>query len=170
MSMTCSICKHADRASIEASLANGLSLRHIASQYLVGYKAVERHKSNCMKPALAEVVAQKQEQAAFDTLAEMAWMRTQAKAIYSDAWTEAKVKDHRIALSSLGELRKQTELYSELTGELDRSTHIELRTSPEWVNVRDILFNALKPYPEARIAVAKALLSIGMSEQAKAVS
>jgi len=132
--------------------------------------AVERHKSNCMKPAIAEVVAQKQEQAAFDTLSEMAWMRQQAKAIYSDAWTEAKIKDHRIALSSLGELRKQTELYSELTGELDRSTHIELRTSPEWVNVREIIFTALRPYSEARIAVARALLSQGMSEQAREVS
>jgi len=168
--MTCSICKHADRASIEASLANGLSLRHIASQYLVGYKAVERHKQNCMKPAIAEVVAKQDEQAAFDTLSEMAWMRQQAKAIYSDAWTEAKVKDHRIALSSLGELRKQTELYSELTGELDRSTHIELRTSPEWVNVRELIFTALRPFPEARIAVAKALLAQGMSEQAREVS
>jgi len=123
-----------------------------------------------MKPAIAEVVANGREQAAFDTLSEMAWMRQQAKAIYSDAWTEAKVKDHRIALSSLGELRKQTELYSELTGELDRSTHIELRTSPDWINVRDILFTALKPYPEARIAVAKALLAQGMGEQAREVS
>ncbi len=168
--MTCSICKHADRASIEASLANGLSLRHIASQYLVGYKAVERHKANCMKPAIAEVVAQKQEQAAFDTLTEMAWMRQQAKAIFKHNWGDGTLKDSRTALQSLGELRKQTELYSELTGELDRSTHIELRTSPEWVNVRELLFNALRPFPEARVAVAKALLAQGMGEQAKAVS
>ncbi len=164
MSMTCSICKHADRASIEASLADGTSLRDIAGRFSLSKSAVERHKSNCMKPAIAEVVAKQDEQAAFDTLSEMAWMRTQAKAIYSDAWTEAKIKDHRIALSSLGELRKQTELYSELTGELDRSTHIELRTSPDWINVRELLFNALRPFPEARIAVAKALLAQGMSE------
>src|SRR6266581_2854671 len=166
---TCTICKSPERAQIEASLTSGNSYRDISCQFSVGRMAVERHKSNCMKPAIQEVVAKQDEQAAFDTLSEMAWMRTQAKAIYSDAWTEAKIKDHRIALSSLGELRKQTELYSELTGELDRSTHIELRTSPEWVNVRDILFAALKPYPEARIAVAKALLAQGMSEQAKAV-
>jgi hypothetical protein len=170
MPQTCSICKAPERASIEASLANGLSLRHIASQYLVGYKAVERHKTNCMKPALAEVIATQDKQAAFSALDEMAWMRTQAKAIYADVWTDAKGKDHRIALQSLGELRKQTELYSELTGELDRSTHIELRTSPDWISVRDILFTALRPFPEARIAVAKALLAQGMSEQAKAVS
>lgn len=157
--MTCSICKHADRAAIEASLANGLSLRHIASQFLVGYKSVERHKTNCMKPALQEAIATQDKQAAFSALDEMAWMRSQARAIYADVWTDAQAKDHRLALSSLGELRKQTELYSELTGELDRSLHVELRTSPEWASVRDILFTALKPYPEARVAVAQALLA-----------
>jgi len=122
-----------------------------------------------MKPALAEVVAKQDEQAAFDTLSEMAWMRQQAKAIFKHNWGDGTLKDSRTALQSLGELRKQTELYSELTGELDRAVHIELRTSPEWVNVRDILFAALRPFPEARIAVAKALLAQGMSEQAKAV-
>jgi hypothetical protein len=167
--MTCSICKHPERAAIEASLTNGLSLRHIASQFIVGYKSVERHKTNCMKPAIAEVIATQDKQAAFSALDEMAWMRSQAKAIYADVWSE-KAKDHRIALQSLGELRKQTELYSELTGELDRSTHIELRTSPDWINVRDILFSALKPYPEARIAVAKALLAQGMSHEERSKS
>jgi|SRR5579859_1066225 len=168
MAMTCSICKHPERASIEASLAHGQSLRDIAGRYGLSKSAVERHKSTCLKPALAGAIITQDKQAAFSALDEMAWMRQQAKAIYADVWNDT-AKDARLALQSLGELRKQTELYSELTGELDRSTHIELRTSPDWISVRDLLFTALKPYPEARIAVARALLAQGMSEQAKAV-
>lgn len=170
MSRTCTICSHPERAAIEALVVASSSNRAITRQFAVSKDAVARHKEHCMKPAFHDAIATQDTQAAFSALDEMAWMRQQARAIYAAVWTDAQAKDHRLALSSLGELRKQTELYSELTGELDRSLHLELRTSPEWANVRDILFTALTPFPEARIAVAKALLAQGMSEQAKAVS
>src|ERR1700694_3307057 len=125
MPQTCTICKSPDRAAIEASLVAGTSLRNIAKQFSVGAFSVQRHKEHCMQPALADAIRTQDKQAAFSALDEMAWMRQQAKAIYADVWPDAsvkdRVKDHRIALQSLGELRKQTELYSELTGELDRS-------------------------------------------------
>jgi len=158
---TCTICSHPERAAIEAAITQGKSLRDIARQFSVSKDAIARHKENCIKPILQEVVTQQEEQTAFSALAEMEWMRQQVRLIYADGRSGF---DHRVSLQALGELRKQTELYSELTGELDRSTHIELRLSPEWMNVRDVIFAALLPYPEARVAVARALLAVAAVE------
>ncbi len=44
MANTCSICRHDLRPMIETLMARGYSLRHIASQFGVGYKSVERHQ------------------------------------------------------------------------------------------------------------------------------
>jgi transposase len=159
MPQTCSICIHADRLQIEASLIAGMSLRDIARQFSVSKDSVSRHKQRCMKPAIQELAAeQKKEQeevSAWTALSEMEWMREQARLIYTDVRND---RDHRTSLQALGELRKQTELYSELTGELDRSTHVELHQ--EWLNMREIIFQALAPFPDARIAVARALLTL----------
>ncbi len=155
MPQTCSICNHSDRLQIEASLIAGMPLRDIARQFSVSKDSVARHKRNCMQPAITAVQAKQEEQSAWTALSEMEWMREQARLIYTDVRND---RDHRTSLQALGELRKQTELYSELTGELDRSTHVELHQ--EWVNMREIIFQALAPFPEARIAVARALLTL----------
>ena len=47
----CSICKHEKRDEIDRAIARGVSLRHIASQFGVGYKSVERHQK-CIAEAL----------------------------------------------------------------------------------------------------------------------
>lgn len=54
MPRTCTICNHKERAKIEAALVDGASFRHIASQFRVGYKSVERHKENCLTTTLAK--------------------------------------------------------------------------------------------------------------------
>ncbi len=33
-----------------------------------------------------------------------------------------------------------------------------LHTSPEWIEMRELIFRALEPFPEARIALAAALV------------
>jgi hypothetical protein len=152
---TCSICSHADRLQIEASLVAGMPLRNIAKQFSCSVTALHRHKSNCLKSAIQAVQEEQIEQSGWTALSEMEWLRRQAHLIYTDVRSG---KDHRTSLQALGEMRKQTELYSELTGELDRSTHIELHQ--EWVNIRELVFQALAPFPDARVAVAKALVAL----------
>ena len=45
MPNTCTICRHKEREQIESALAQGQSLRNIASQFDVGYQAVNRHQT-----------------------------------------------------------------------------------------------------------------------------
>jgi len=45
-------------------------------------------------------------------------------------------------------------------GEIDTSSTVNVLMSPEWITARSVLMQALGPYPEARAAVAAALLEI----------
>lgn len=158
MSRVCTVCSHKRRKQIESAITTGVSNRRIATQFSTSESAIRRHKENCIKPAIQIVQGARQEQSAWNALAEMAWMGEQVHTIYNEV---REVKDYRVSLQALNELRRQTELRSELTGELDRSTHVELHQSPEWMNVREIIFSALQPYPEAKVAVARALFALG---------
>ena len=57
----------------------------------------------------------------------------------------------------LRELREQIRLMAELEGRISNQPQITLITSPEWVEVRSLVINALEPYPEAREAVVHAI-------------
>ena len=65
--------------------------------------------------------------------------------------------DLRAAGTFLRELREQIRLMAELEGRIASQPQITLITSPEWVEVRSLVINALEPYPEAREAVVHAI-------------
>jgi len=65
--------------------------------------------------------------------------------------------DLRAAGTFLKELREQIRLMAELEGRIASQPQITLITSPEWVEVRSLVINALEPYPEAREAVVHAI-------------
>lgn len=46
MPRQCSICSHPQREEIDRAILKGESYRHIASQYDVNYRALQRHKQN----------------------------------------------------------------------------------------------------------------------------
>jgi hypothetical protein len=58
------------------------------------------------------------------------------------------------------EARSTIELLLEVEGELDRGGTVNIVISPEWGQVRTVLLTALAPYPDARFAVADALVAI----------
>lgn len=156
MPRACSICTHSERTAIEAVIVADASLRDIARQFSVSKDAVARHKEHCIKPAIQEIVAQRQEETAHTALSEMEWLREQAKAIFHYAWGEETLKDSRTALQALAELRRQNELQAKLEGELDEHS-ITITSIPEWRELRALLLDALRSHPQAKLAVIRAL-------------
>ena len=65
--------------------------------------------------------------------------------------------DLKTAAVFLRELRELVRLWAELDGKISAAPQITLITSPEWVEVRSLVINALEPYPEAREAVVHAI-------------
>lgn len=68
MSMACTICRHPQRAAIDAAVASGLmSLRNIAKQFTVDHTAIHRHKPHLSR-RVANAVSRTEEKQADEFL------------------------------------------------------------------------------------------------------
>ena len=73
---------------------------------------------------------------------------------------ETKRADPReLVLKALAQLRPQAELLARLEGKL-KDSPINILINPEWLQVRGALMKALESFPDARAAVASALLAL----------
>jgi hypothetical protein len=80
---------------------------------------------------------------------------------YTVTAVETKHADPReLLLKSYDRLQRRLELVAKLIGELDERPQLNVTISPQWVEIRTVLIQALEPYPEARQHVARALLEI----------
>jgi hypothetical protein len=169
MPQACSICIHPEREAIEKAIVGGVPSRPIASQFSVGYKPVQRHKNNCMPAAIqsvqqkqaeqtaqvAEEAEEKQSHFVWNMLNEMAWLHTEARAVYGLAKAGG---DYNASAKLLGEVRQQTKLFSELLKGMEPGQAEKLEA--EWIAIREIIFEELEPYPEVRLAIAKRLRAL----------
>jgi hypothetical protein len=152
-----------------------MPLRRVASQFGTSDATLRRHKQNCMKVAIAAVQEEQRavqvEQTArsgWNALSEMQWLHDEARKLYQEVRgsdsgkggeREREKGDPRLALATLGEIRKQTQLFGELLKGAEEASQAE--REKEWINLREVIFTALEPYPDARLAVARALLALG---------
>jgi len=71
---------------------------------------------------------------------------------------ETKSADPRdLILKTAGRLQGQLELVAKLIGELDERPQINLNISPEWLELRAVIVQALQPHPDALQSVLGAL-------------
>jgi len=63
-------------------------------------------------------------------------------------------------LKTAQQLTGQTQLLAKLLGQLDERPQVNVLMAPEWLQVRAALLMALAPHPEARRAVAAALVTL----------
>lgn len=145
---TCTICSHKKRKEIETALAAGESFRNMAERFKTSSTALFRHKNNCIKPIIEQVQAERKIETAVTVLGDLDWLRNEARTLYTEM-REAS-EDYRPVVQVLGEMRQQTKLRAELTGELKRQNIMML---PEWQETLSLLFDALKPYPDAQQAI-----------------
>lgn len=152
MPRTCTICSHAKREEIDAALVGGESLRNIAQRFGTSTTALHRHKSDHIAPLLAKA----EDMATDSLLCQVRKLQRKALGILAKA---EKAGDLRTALGAIREARGNLELLAKLMGELP-DLAINVLIMPEWGAIRAVLLSALMPYPEARAAVAGALLEL----------
>ena len=56
MPRTCTVCRHPQRADIEAAIVQGVPLRNIAEHRKLSIAALSRHTSGCMGEALSKAI------------------------------------------------------------------------------------------------------------------
>ena len=159
ISTKCSICKHIAIDDINAKLVSGVSPAFIAEEYEVGKMALHRHKANHLPKVLIQGQQLKDEDAADNLL-------DKVQGIYDEAWRLMRKAEgdgkYAPAVSALKEARTCLELIGRLLGELKSGPTINVMFNPEFVEARLTITNALRPFPEARQAVIKALSEGGV--------
>lgn len=154
MPQVCTVCKHPDRAKIDAEIVGGTGNLTIAKRYHLSKDAVRRHGEGHL-PARLAMAAEAVEVASADALlGQLERLRGDAERIKRKA---ERGRDFKTALAGVRELTRLVELAARLAGELP-TANVNLVLSPEWTMLRTRLLAALLPYPEARVAVSRALL------------
>ena len=157
MPQVCTVCRHTERASIDAALVDGVALRDIAGRFGLTKSSVERHKAEHLSEALAKA-REAEEVARADDLLDQ--LRTLQKVTMGILGRAINANDLRTAVSAVGQARGNLELLGKLLGELDERPQVNILLAPEWVIVRGVLIEALMPWPDARSVVASRLLAL----------
>lgn len=156
MPRVCTICTHPARQAMDLALIEGVPVLRIAAEYAVSDDAVTRHRAH-IPPKLAQAQAAETVAQADDLLYQVKHLRGKAVSLLLKAESSG---DYRAALMGIREARGCLELLAKLQGQLDERPVINLTISPQWVQLRAVIVQALAPYPEARARVAAALAEV----------
>ncbi|RBY94082.1 hypothetical protein DQ244_01595 [Blastococcus sp. TBT05-19] len=157
--MPCTVCGHADRQAIDEAVVTGQSMRSIASRHGVSKDAIGRHRAH-ISPALARLVAEREEAGPASALQRLESLYGKASAVLDAAQSEGKAQ---LSLSAIRELRGLVETLAKITGELDErptTNVVNLQSSGEWHQLRTVVLEELAPYPEVQQRVAGRLLAL----------
>jgi len=155
MPMTCSICKHPARPEIDAALVAGTAVRDIAGQHDLGKSSVDRHASKCLPAGLVKGQEAKEEARGLDVLRQLRDINT---ACWETLAAARKGGELALTLQAVDRIQRQLELQAKLLGVLQQEGTVNVILAPEWQQTRTLILVALTPYPEARQAVAAALV------------
>ena len=156
----CTVCTHPDAPAINQAMVNRRPFRNIAQQFGVSVWAALRHHDEHLPEALALAKGAADVAQADDLLAQLRALRSKAMALLLAA---ERAGDIRTALAGVREARSTLELLLEIEQRIDRRPTVNLLLAPEWLAVRSTLIQVLGPYPEARQAVAAALVPLETS-------
>ena len=157
MPRTCTICTHPDRLAIDVMLVNGQPFRNIAVRCGTSVSALTRHKAEHRPAAMTQAHAAEEVARADNLLDQLRRLQDDARRIGGKA---EETGDLKTALMGVRELVRIVELTAKLVGELDERPQVNVLLAPEWTAVKVTLLTALRPYPEARVAVAERLADL----------
>lgn len=154
MPRPCTVCRHPDRAAVDAALVDGEPVRTIAGRFGLSHNAVLRHRDGHLPESMAKAREAADVVRGDALLSQVRELQARALAILAAA---EKAKDGRLALQAIREARGNLELLGRLAGELQAGVTVNVLGSGEWVRVRGMILAALEAHPAARLAVADVL-------------
>jgi hypothetical protein len=157
MPRVCTICSHPERAAIDAVLANGEPIRRIAARFGVSETAARRHKAEHIAATIAKAT-EAETIAADDLLGQVQMLQRKALGILASAEAAGSLN---VALAAVREARGNVELLAKLTHQLSDRPTVNILVAAEWLTVRAVILESLRPYPDARAAVSDRLAALG---------
>jgi hypothetical protein len=144
------VCSHLKVSEINEALVADESPSVLADRFGVSRFSIRRHGINHLPVLLVEAEAAERFANAETLIDRLQQLTDEARAIKGKAEASG---DLRTALASVRELVRIVELLGKLQGDLDEHPTVTITVIPEW----RIVLGVLDAYPDARIAVARAL-------------
>ncbi len=157
MSRSCTVCCHDQRGAIEQEIAATTSARKISALFRVSEDAVQRHKADHLPKTLTDARKADDDERALDVVKQLRVINGVSLQILNEA---RQGKDLQTALKAVDRIHRQIELQAKLLGQLDDRPQMNVVVSPEWAAIRATVLVALRPYPEARVAVVERLAAL----------
>jgi hypothetical protein len=165
----CTICAHPRRAEIEFALVQRMSRRDIGKKFSVDPQAVWRHGRNHLSEVVrAEIMTQSTRMSADDleklrvceSESLLSNLVAQRGRLLQDSDTARGNEDTNAAVRAEMAIQANLALVGKLLGQLVQRhevSHTNLLVSPDYIRLRQVLVDALRPFPDAGRAVAAAL-------------
>jgi hypothetical protein len=158
MTRSCTVCQHKQVEEINKQLINGTPLRNIAEQFAISSTSLHRHKESHIPVALLKS-KEITDLADADNLARFLQIEyNDIKTIKDQAIADG---DNELALKAIDRSLKTIEIVAKVAGLIHDQqinvTQINITQNPEWVELRTLIINTLRPYPDAREAIIDAL-------------
>jgi hypothetical protein len=164
----CTVCRSKHKHEIDIALANGISHRAIGLRFGLSHYAVGRHADRHLSPQMKAALLIARAPTAVDleelrrTEGEglLASLRTQRARLETVQDMAMKYADVRAAVSVEGAITNNLALVAKLVGaivNLSETRHTSILITADYLKLRSAIVRALKPYPEAAMAVSQAL-------------
>jgi hypothetical protein len=157
MPRTCSICSHPARPAITGLLIRRAPYRKISERFSVSEAALSRHLNEHLATHVQKALTAYDDKEGVRVLDKLCNIIDRLDAFLDQAEADVNGPEFR---ATAAEVRRQLELVAKLQGELDERPQVNILVTPQWISIRSAMMNALSAYPEARIAVAAALLEL----------
>jgi hypothetical protein len=155
---SCTVCHHVRCAEFDEALAFGtMSQAEVARAIGCNRSIVSRHVKKHLLPTVRALAKKEPSLANLDVVIELKELYARMRRHLERA--EQANNWHAIRAFH-AEARQDLELLAKLLGDLQQEGTVNVHLSAEWVQIRTTLMLALAPYPEARAAVAGALLEV----------
>jgi hypothetical protein len=154
------VCDHPERHSIDEALVTDAPYRSVAKRFELSESAVYRHKTEHLPVHLLKAREVEQVARADDLLNQVRNLQAHALDILERA---EKAGDLRTALAAISQARGNLELLARLLGELNEQPTVNivaLFEHPQWRELEATIYRALSPYPEARMAMLRAVAGV----------
>lgn len=150
MPQRCQVCIHPQVADVNDAVIAGEPHTAVAKRFGVSRFSIRRHAVRHVPVLMAEAAAAHRFTQAVTLVDRLEQLTGEAHRIKGKAEASG---DLRTSLAAVRELVRVVELLARLDGEIDEQPVINIAVVPEW----RIVLGVLEAYPEARIAVARAL-------------
>ncbi len=167
MGNRCKTCLHKKRMEIEEDLLNSVPYRSIGEKYGISHTSIRRHFENG-HIAQDMVEASKLKRIAYseNLLDKLLYLQHETLKIFQEAKEEALGKQLSVAVSALSKAHDMMKTQAMLAGQL-KEQEINILVNPTWLSLKQEIFQALKPFPDAQAAVFAAVAGGDLSDVQK---